>query len=288
MTPARIAIVLVALVASVVLALFVHNMFAQPKPAPVIAAAPAPAMTRVLVAKADLAIGDRLSPDNMTWQSWPATTLNAEYITDGQTATAPQGAAATAINKAGTVVGDITTGGGPKMQSLVGAIVRESIYTGQPITDKVIIRSGDTSYMAVRLPSGMRAISVPINVESAAGGFINPGDHIDLFSTHADTSKSGGAMVTELVLSNVIVLAVDQHTDSPKTGSSIVGATATIEVPDAAAQSVAKARTQGGLTLALRSYADIGGTASHGTGADDSHSIRIFKGGSSAEVVSAP
>ena len=44
MTPARIAIVAVALVASVVLALFVHGLFSRPKPAPAaVAEAPAAA-----------------------------------------------------------------------------------------------------------------------------------------------------------------------------------------------------------------------------------------------------
>jgi pilus assembly protein CpaB len=288
MTPARIAIVAVALVASVVLALFVHGLFSRPKPAPVqVAAAPAPPMTRVLVAKADLGVGDRLSADNMTWQSWPAATLNAAYITDSQPAAPAQGLADTTISKARAAVSDIATGGGPKIQAMIGDIVREPIYTGQPITAKMIIHSGDSSYMAVRLPTGMRAISLPINVETGAGGFIQPGDRIDVLSTHADSNKNGsGGMITETVLSNVLVLAIDQHTDSPKTSATVLGATVTLEVPAESATSVARARSQGGITLALRSYADMGGRTAGRS--DDSHSIRIFKGGSPAETVSAP
>jgi pilus assembly protein CpaB len=290
MTPARIAIVLVALVASVVLALFVHSLFSRPKPlpAPVMAAAPAPPMTRVLVAKTDLGVGDRLSADNMSWQSWPAATLNAAYITDGESAVVPTGVAETALHRATTAVSDITSGGGPKMQAMIGSIVREPIYTGQPITAKMIIRSGDSSYMAVRLPTGMRAIALPINVESGAGGFIQPGDRIDVLSTHPDNGKTngGGGMVTETVLTNALVLAIDQHTDQPKSGAVVVGATVTLEVPEASATAVARARTQGGLTLALRSYADMAGHTTGNTA--DSHSIRIFKGGTSAETVSAP
>jgi pilus assembly protein CpaB len=289
MTPARIAIVAIALVAAIGLALLVHGLFAAPKPAPpaVIAAAPAPQMTRVLVAKADLGVGDRLSADNMTWQAWPAATLNAAYITDGDSAAPSTQGLGTTIAKARTAVADMTSGGGPKLQAMIGDIVREPIYTGQPITAKMIIHSGDSSYMAVRLPTGMRAMSLPINVESGAGGFIQPGDRIDVLSTHSDTNKNGsGGMVTETVLANALVLAIDQHTDSPKTGATVLGATVTLEVPEESATAVARARTQGGLTLALRSYADMAG---HTTGrTDDSHSIRIFKGGSPAETVSAP
>jgi pilus assembly protein CpaB len=289
MTPARILIIVVALVASVGLALFVHGIFARPKaPPPVVAAAPpAPPMTRVLVAKVDLAVGDRLTPDNMTWQNWPAATVNPSYITDGVVAAESPTVAVAAMHQATRTMSDMTSGGGPKLQAMAGAIVRDEIFAGEPITSKKIIRSGDTSYMAVRLPAGTVAIALPISVESAAGGFIQPGDRVDVMSTHADPSKTGsGGMVTETVLANTLVLAVDQHTDQPKGGASMVGATVTVEVPTTSATSVARARTQGGLTLALRSYADIGGHTQGGV--DDSHSIRIFRGGSPAESVSAP
>jgi Flp pilus assembly protein CpaB len=60
----------------------------------------------------------------------------------------------------------------------------------------------------------------------------------------------------------------------------------TLEVPDVNASVVAKARTQGGLTIALRSYADIGGHTA-GPSADNGHDVKIFRGGAAAEVVSA-
>jgi pilus assembly protein CpaB len=290
MTPSRIAIIVVALVAAVGLALFVHGMFAKPKAPPptvVAAAPPAPPMTRVLVAKVNLGVGDRLSPDNMTWQGWPQTTVNPAYITDGVVTTAVPAPAIAAMKQATRAVADMTSGGGPKLQAMAGAIVRDPIFVGEPITAAKIIRSGDTSYMAVRLPPGTMAMSLPISVESAAGGFIQPGDRVDVMSTHADTAKGGsGGMITETVLANALVLAIDQHTEQPKAGASMIGATVTVEAPASSATAVARARTQGGLTLALRSYADIGGHTKGGV--DDSHSVRIFRGGSSAESVSAP
>jgi pilus assembly protein CpaB len=289
MTPARIAILVVALVASVGLALLVHGMFTGPKPAaaPVVVSA-GPVMTRVLVAKTNLGVGDRLSPENMNWQPWPAATLNAAYITDGQTMQAPKPGAESAVATAKSTVTDIATGGGPKLQSMVGSVVREPIYAGEPITSFKIVRSGDSSYMAVRLPAGMRAMSLPLSVESGAGGFIQPGDHVDILSTHADPSKSSGGngMMTETILSNALVLAIDQHTDAPKTGATLAGVTITIEVPDVDADAVARARTQGGLTMALRSYADIAGHT-QGAGANDAVGVKIFRGGSTAETVSA-
>ena len=288
MTPTRIIILVVALVAAVGLALVVHGMFATPKaPPPTTVAAAPPVMARVLVAKTDLAVGDRLSDQNMTWQGWPTATLNAAYITDGESPIAPKTGVDGTVQKASKTVTDMATGGGPKMQAMIGDVVREPIVAGEPITAKKIVRSGDTSYLAVRLPQGMRAMSLPLSLESGAGGFIAPGDRVDIMSTHADQSKGGpGGMITETVLSNALVLAIDQKTDSPKAGGNVTGTTITVQVPDINAGAVAKARTQGGLTLALRSYADIGGRTG-GPNADDGHGIRIFKGGSAPEVVTA-
>jgi pilus assembly protein CpaB len=286
MTPARIVILVVALVAAVGLALIVHGMFGGPKPPPQAVVASAPALTRVLVAKNDLAVGDRLSDQNMSWQGWPTATLNAAYITDGESAVAPKAGVDAAMHQATKTVTDIATGGGPKMQAMIGDVVREPIFAGEPITGKKVVRSGDTSYMAVRLPEGMRAMALPLSLESGAGGFIEPGDRVDVLSTHPDQSKTGsGGMITEAVLSNALVLAIDQKTDAAKS-TTVTGATITIEVPDVNASAVAKARTQGGLTMALRSYADIGGHTA-GPSADDAHTVKIFKGGAAAEVVTA-
>ncbi|HUZ13279.1 MAG TPA: Flp pilus assembly protein CpaB [Caulobacteraceae bacterium] len=290
MNPARIAIILVAGVAAIALALVVRNMAAGPRtPAPVehLASLPAQPMTRVLTARTDLAVGDRLSTDDMAWQPWPLANLNGAYISDGQTLEPQSAGAAAAISRIGGKLTDIATAGGPKLQAMVGAIVRDPIYAGEPITAAKIVRGGDSGYMAVRLPPGMRAMSLPVSVDSGAGGFIEPGDRIDVLATHPDTSKSGqGGMITETVLSNVQVLAVDQHTNAVKGGTSLIGATLTLEVPAASADSLARAKAQGNLVMALRSYADIGG-GPHGLGSGPAGAIRVFKGGAAAETVTA-
>ena len=285
MNPARIAIVLVAGVAAVALALVVRTIAVKPGLGFQAHGASelAPPMTRVLVAKADLAPGDRLSVDNMTWQAWPVASANAAYVTDGQTATALAGAMG-AMTQAKTTVSDIATGGGPKMQGLVGSIVRDPIFTGEPITAKKIVRGGDSGYMAVRLPPGTRAMSLPLTVESGAGGFIQPGDRVDVLSTHADPSKNN-TMVTDVILADAKVMAIDQHTDTPKAGTSMVGASITLEVPVAAMDAVARARGQGSLAIALRSYADIGAVAH--SDASVQTGVRLIKGGGAAELVAA-
>lgn len=285
MNATRLAIVAVALVAAVGLALFVHNMFGRraPAPTPVAAAPPGPPMTRVLVAKVSIAVGERLAPDNMAWQDWPAPTVNAAYITDGAARPQLTGAAA-AVTRAKTAVTDIASNGGPKLQAMVGAVAKDEIYAGEPITASKLIRSGDTNYMAVRLPEGMRAMALPLTPESGVGGFIEPGDRIDVLSTHSESQGGAATMVTDTVLSNALVLAVGGATQSAKNSSTAGGGTVTIQVPVADVVAVARARTQSGLTLVLRSYADIGGRT---TGPIAGQSVRVFKGGGPAQMVIA-
>ncbi len=282
MNPVRLAIIGVALVAAIGLAVLLRNMVA-PKTAAkiVVAAAPQVPTTRVLVAAHDLKVGDRLSEIDMTWQAWPANALNPSYITDGGQPTMPAAQPTRLIKTAGAAARDVVTGGGPAMQALTGAVVREAMVKNEPIMKDKVVRAGQGGYMSVVLDPGMRAISVPVNAESGVAGFIEPGDRIDLVQAVSDTSKGGA---TQTVLSNVRVLAVDQTTTPAANGKSILGATITLEVPHALVEMVADAKIHGGLMMALRSYADIGGATSSG-GGGSSHGIRLFKGGQATQVM---
>jgi pilus assembly protein CpaB len=269
MRRARILILAVAAVSAIALAFMVRAMVSRPAPAPaVIAAAPSPdqPMAKVLVARRDLPIGAKLSEQDMHWQAWPADAVNAAFVTDGSVAT-PQPAAATAGEKAAGAVqaaADATQemlSGSAPIEALVGAIVKEPILANEPITDRKLVRSGESGYMAVVLQPGMRAIAVPVSVETAAGGFILPGDRVDLIqSRQAQGSATGTAAVTaDTVMTNVRVLAIDQTTTVADGAQAVVGAVATLEVSPEDAEGIAQARKEGELSLALRSYADVGG-----------------------------
>jgi pilus assembly protein CpaB len=284
MNPVRIAILVVAAVAAVVVALLLRNMSAKPKAPPPAVAQQEKMTTRVLVAGHDLAVGARLTAQDMSWQPWPADTVNAAYITDGvQTAPKPAGAAGTAKDVQ-VAAKDVINGGGPAMQALVGSVVRSDISKGEPIVAGKLVRAGDGGYMSVVLKPGMRAMAVPVNAEAGAGGFIQPGDRVDVMQSYADTGHRGGsAYINEVVVSNVRVLAVDQSTDPPKNGRSTVAATLTLEVPAEAAPLITEAKLRGNIMLALRSYADMAGAPGHppiaGSGA-----IRLIRGGQINQV----
>jgi len=285
----RIAIIVVAGVAAIALAFLVQGMM-SPKPspsAPAVAAAPPPRpMAQVLVAKVDLPIGHRIAAQDLVWQPWPVEALNANFITDGQSpAPEPQGAEK-AIKKAGKVASEIVSSDSP-MQALEGALVKEPLLAHEPITARKIARAGQTGYMAVVLQPGMRAIAIPVTAETGAGGFILPGDRVDVLQAReAGGDKDGGkAIATEVLLRNVRVLAIDQTTAPVDDAKTVVGAVATLEVAASDADVLARGRLSGQMILALRSYADIGGPSGRGgPSAASEQTVQIVRAGSMTEV----
>lgn len=294
MGPVRILILAVALAAAIGAVVVVRGMSRAQAPAPVAAqpAAPAPKpAAMVLVAKRDLPPGTRLAATDLTWQSWPQESLNPAFIVQG----AGKEPAKDETQKIAATAADIAKAavGAPDDQAaaLAGAVVREAILANEPVTERKLVRAGSAGVMAVALEPGMRAIAVPLSAETAAGGFILPGDHVDVVQSRE--AQAGGSdekrYVSETVLKNVKVLAIDQTTAAPD-GSAVVGATATLSLTPTQAEVLVLAKSQGQLTLVLRSYADIAGppvtVASRGAMELPFRAsvVRIYKNGQPTEV----
>ena len=115
--------------------------------------------------------------------------------------------------------------------------------------------------MAAILPQGMRAISTEISPETGAGGFILPNDHVDVILSRRDkeAEKAAGVEVhtSEIILSNVRVLAIDQTVEEKNGQRVVVGKTATLELAPHQAEALARAKIMGTLSLALRSIVDF-------------------------------
>lgn len=296
MGSARIITLVVAAVAAIALMLIVGRLISH-KPANAPAPAPAPVVqtTNVVVAAHDLPIGERLVAADLTTQPWPLSAVNAAYITDGQSAPAPRaGAAGVADNtsRVATAAVNAVTGGHNPIDGLVGAIVRSPIMANEPVTNAKLVRGGEGGYMAVVLNKGMRAMSVPVSVNTAAGGFVLPGDHVDVIQARqADTANAAGVRPYEVqtVLSNVRVLAIDQTSQPPKNGAQTdVGAVATLEVDPAQAERLAVAKAAGEMILTLRSYADAVGPSGGGSGDARLGTVRIIRDGQISEATVTP
>jgi pilus assembly protein CpaB len=292
-----IIIVAIAAICALGLALLVGKLFVRPAaPAPV-AVAQAKPLARVVVAHRELPIGTVLASGDLVWQTWPLEAVNPAFITDGQPPqAAPSGTtAAVASSVKRAAVGAV---GSSPMDALYGAIVREPILANEPVTSAKLVRGGEGGFMAVVLRPGMRAIAVPVNSGTAAGGFILPGDRVDVMQSHQQEGGSAGGsslfasrsgQVAQVLLRNVRVLAIDQTTKAPKNTPAVIGAVATLEVPAAYADTLVRAKAQGEIVLALRAYSDAGGpTLRTQTDVGAVGIVRVFRDGKPTEVMVAP
>jgi pilus assembly protein CpaB len=285
----RMIVLVVAAICAVGLAFIVRGIVGHKSaaPAPVVAAAPAKTMAEVLVAHRDLPVGTRLAAGDLAWQPWPADGVNPSFITNGAASVPATGAAAVVARGAAAAAEAVT--GGP-MEANYGSIVREAILANEPITPAKLVKGGEGGYMSVVLSPGARAMAVPVSVVTGAGGFILPGDRVDVMQSHPNDTSGGGhaGFTAETLLRNVRVLAIDQTSTAPKAAQSMIGAVATLEVAAADAEVLARAKAQGEMVLALRSYSDAGGPSGRASANQNTGDVKIIRNGVSSDVMVTP
>ena len=107
----------------------------------------------------------------------------------------------------------------------------------------------------------MRAVAVEISVETAAGGFILPNDHVDVILTYDVEVNEGDVLVeraaTQTILQNVRVLAIDQTYREFEGESVVVGTTATLELAPQHAEVLMLGTRMGDISLTLRGISEL-------------------------------
>ena len=233
MYTARIVVLIIALSAGGVAAYLVRGFDNKSSPTePVVQLQ----TVDVLVAKSDIGLGQLVAPENLQWQTWPAATASNSFIRRNERP-------------------DATT-------QIVGSIARSPFIAGEPIREQKLVKANGSGFMAAILPTGMRALSTEISPETGAGGFIVPNDRVDVILSKHDRSlddRTGGTDIisSEIILTNVRVLAIDQAPKEKDGQSALIGKTVTLELKPDQAETLARARQSGTLSLALRSIADL-------------------------------
>ncbi|HWU93058.1 MAG TPA: Flp pilus assembly protein CpaB [Sphingomicrobium sp.] len=126
------------------------------------------------------------------------------------------------------------------------------IGVNEPILASKISGAGQGASIASLLPAGMRAATVRINDVSGVAGFIQPNDSVDVLITRqVAVGNAAGQQVTDVLLQNVRVMALDQQSKNPD-GTPKVARTATLQVSPIDTQKLALAQEAGTLSLVLR------------------------------------
>jgi pilus assembly protein CpaB len=236
MKPARIVVLVIALAAGAIAALLAGRQ--EQAPAPVHTPVAQLETVDVLIANTDIGLGSTVTAQDLRWQIWPAAAAGPNFIRKNDRPDA--------INE------------------LAGSITRATFYAGEPIREAKLIKAKGSGYMAAILPGGMRAVATEISLETGVAGFVLPNDHVDVILSRRDreAEKAAGKASTEIfaseiVLSNVRVLAIDQTVEEKNGQRVIVGKTATLELNPRQVETLALSRQMGTLSLALRSLVDF-------------------------------
>jgi pilus assembly protein CpaB len=177
------------------------------------------AMQTIVVAKQPLRFGTELSESALMEVPWPEASM-------------PAGA----FSK----ISDLLHGG--------RRVVLTAIEPNEPVLSLKITGPGQRATLSALVKPGMKAVTIRVNDVEGVGGFVLPGDRVDVVLTR---QIDKGSASTEVVLQNARVLAVDQTADE-RAAKATVAKSVTLEVSTVEAQKVWLASSVGNLSLLLR------------------------------------
>jgi pilus assembly protein CpaB len=194
-------------------------------------------MVEVAVAVKSLPAGTPVTDDAFKWQEWPEDSV---------------------------FEGAIRREGNKKIADMAKGKLRRDMNAGEPLTQVALTTAGKGNMLAASMDPGMRAVAIKVSAQAMVGGFLAPGDRVDVILTYqvrlsgaereeAETKVNRHASQT--VLENVKILAIDQ-TARKEDDKAKVGRTVTLEVDAAGAEKLALATEMGELSLALRALGD--------------------------------
>jgi len=149
----------------------------------------------VVVAQLQMYAGEVVKPENIKVVEWPQDTY-------------PEGEVYQSTDK------------------LVGHAIKTDIFPGQPVFRQNMAGEGSAGGLPVIIPKGYRALTIMVTENKGVGGFIKPGDRVDIIGnfqfqlpeeTQRAISHRSGALieksfsVTQTVLQDVQVLAIAQE-----------------------------------------------------------------------------
>jgi pilus assembly protein CpaB len=223
----------------------------------------------VLVIAAIAAVGALLLIRGLGSRQAEQTAVEAENIAGQQVLVAardiPQGAAlapgdlAVALFPTASVSGSfVRLDQQPSAQAdFVGGVTRRAFVQGEPIVSSSVVQPDGRGFLAAQLEPGFRAVAVEIEAITAAGGFIQPNDHVDVIMTaRIDNTEGGGEQVrSDIVLTDVRVIALGDKTETQESGEApevVQASVAVLELTAEDARILALADEMGTISLALR------------------------------------
>lgn len=182
-------------------------------------------LVSVIVARVDVPFGHVIESQMLTTQSWPAEAVPANVFTSFE-----------------TLLG--STGAAPRR-------AKRHISQGEILLHSKVSKFGEKVTIVQTLAPNTRAMAIKVDAVTAVGGFVTPGDRVDIVMTHG----KGNDMRAVTILQNIKVIGVDQVADENQDQPE-VARTITVEVTAIQGQKLALAQKAGSLSMTLRGLDD--------------------------------
>ncbi|MBI5521308.1 MAG: Flp pilus assembly protein CpaB [Desulfarculus sp.] len=180
----------------------------------------------ILVAGADLLAGQRLEAQHLVIQQWPAGTLPAGHLS--------------------------------RPEQALGRVVKGAVVKGEVILAAKLLPEGLAGGLSAVVPEGYRAMTVHVDEVIGVGGFLQPGDRVDVLVTFAKGPFSNDP-ATRVLLQDVPVLTVGEKAQEEPEGSKMKRQKATVvalQLKPEQGERLALAANEGKVILALRNQGD--------------------------------
>ena len=206
----------VALVLSVVVTFLTYRLLRQ-------RLQPPDEMTTIVVATQRVALGSRLTAQDVRLAPWP---------------------------KAAVV-----TGGAQDPAVFIGRGVIQPIEANEPVLESKLAPKDAGAGLTTTIPEGMRAVSIRVNDVIGVAGFVVPGSRVDVILS-GSPANNAATEVSKIILENVQVLAAGQNIDQDINGKPQTVQVVTLLVTPEDSQKLALASGEGRMQLALRNPLD--------------------------------
>ncbi len=258
MSPRQLIVLVIAAIAAVGALLLIRG-FGREAPEPE-AATPSTG-EQVLVAARDIGQGAALTPGDLAVASFPPETVSPGFV---------------------------SVSAQPSAQTdYVGAVTRRAFVQGEPIIVSAVVQPDGRGFMAAQLDPGFRAVAIEVAPETAAGGYIQPNDRVDVIMTVKYDEGSREIVNSRIVLEDVRVLALGPDTETQTEGEgpeTIPADVAVLELTAEDARILAQADRAGEIHLALRGVQveTVGIERASSSGGLGSDSMRIHAYGTAS------
>ena len=178
-------------------------------------------ITRLVTAVVDIPAGESLTSQNIKLTEWTGANIPAGALME--------------------------------ITPLLTRVARSNILSGDVLRDSVLVPLVADGSLAAAISPGKRAFSIRVTEEGGVAGFVLPGNYVDILYVSKDNS---GKAVSDLLLSNILVLAIAQERNQANRSEPKVVNVITLEVSPEQAEKISQAHASGTLSLNLRNQLD--------------------------------